>query len=113
MRLRTMCGFSVNIMSTKPASRALGQHLVQLPPSRNPLLTHRRQANPSERRARLAARAHRQQLLKRDGDNAADTTSDNVQRRRGSGLGDLLGPIGLTLGGQSPSVSAALQQRLT
>jgi hypothetical protein len=93
---------------TMPSSLALGQHLlVHVPTSRNSLQANRKVANSSARTARLAARAHRQQLLGRDGENAADTTSDKVQRRRGSGLGDLLGPIGLTLGGQSRSVCAA------
>ena len=90
------------------SSTVLGQHLhVQVPTVRTSLQANRNGVTSSARSARVAARAHRQQLLSRDGENAADTTSDTTQRRRGSGLGDLLGPIGLTLGGHSRSVRAA------
>lgn len=59
---------------------------------------------------RIVCRAQRPsegQLKERDAGNATDSSSNgagNQKQHRGSGLGDLLGPIGLTIGGGASKV---------
>ena len=102
----------MHIMSPTLAlnGRLQGGASAHTPASRTPVNLHQGKAVASSRGVRLIASAHRQQLASRGGGNAADTASEDAQRRRGSGLGDLLGPIGLTIGGPAQVVSTALHR---
>ena len=56
----------------------------------------------NDKSARISCQAQRssdEKLRDRDADNATESSSGSQKQNRGIGLGDLLGPIGLTIGG--------------